>query len=193
MTFTPDGNQIASGDAEGRLKVWQTATGQLLFDRQAHKGEVRSVAYDPAGDQLASAGADWSVKIWDATLSQEIQTLKGHHCWCHGVAFSPEQGFPVIVDEEPASRGTGRRLASVSGDGDARIWDADGNELHTISAHGNVVRGVAIGRGWHSAGHGQYGRDPQALGCRHGPGSPHPQRPWERSELRDVQPGWAIS
>jgi eukaryotic-like serine/threonine-protein kinase len=145
VTFTPDGNQIASGDAEGRLKVWQTATGQLLFDRQAHKGETRSVAYAPAGDQLASAGADWSVKIWDATLSQEIQTLKGHHCWCHGVVFSPEQGFPVIGDEEPASPGTGRRIASVSGDGDARIWDADGNQLHTISAHGNVVRGVAIG------------------------------------------------
>ena len=34
----------------------------------------------------------------------------------------------------------------MSGDGDARIWDADGHELHTISAHGNFLRGVAIGR-----------------------------------------------
>jgi WD40 repeat protein/serine/threonine protein kinase len=146
VTFTPDGKQIASGDAGGRLKVWQTANCERLFDRQAHKGEVRSVSYDPAGEQLASAGGDWAVKIWDPTLSQELQTLKGHHCWCHGVAFSPDPGLPAPVDGEPASRGFGRRLASVSGDGDARIWDDDGHELHTISAHGNFIRGVAIGR-----------------------------------------------
>jgi WD40 repeat protein/serine/threonine protein kinase len=146
VTFTPDGKQIASGDAEGRLKVWQTATGERLFDRQAHNGEVRSVSYDPAGDQLASAGGDWAVRIWDPTLSRELQTLKGHHCWCHGVAFSPDPGSPAPVDGEPRSRGLGRRLASVSGDGDARIWDDDGHELHTIPAHGNFIRGVAIGR-----------------------------------------------
>jgi WD40 repeat protein/serine/threonine protein kinase len=153
VVFNPDGKQIASGDAEGVWTVWQAETGQKLLSRKAHDGEVRSVAYSADGTRLASAGADRTAKIWDATSAQVIQTLEGHHCWCHGVAFSGDATRFASAEEPGTPRadghpGPGARLASVSGDGTLRVWDAaSGAELRQpIEAHGGYVRGVAFGR-----------------------------------------------
>jgi WD40 repeat protein len=59
--------------------------------------------------------------------------LRGHDDWVRGVAWSPE----------------GQRLATVSNDHAARIWDADsGSELIVLRGHEGWVRGVA----WASTG-----------------------------------------
>ena len=76
------------------------------------------------------------------------------------VAFSPD----------------GKRLASASGDGTVKVWDAaTGQEIRTLKGHTGEVceRGVQPRRP--AARLRQSGRDGEGVGRRDRPGNPHPQ------------------
>jgi WD40 repeat protein len=66
VAFGPVGGILASGGADGTIKMWNVATGRptgrpLPGDR----GAVYSVAFSPDGWTLASGGADGTIKMWN--------------------------------------------------------------------------------------------------------------------------------
>jgi len=106
VAFSPDSNRIASGSANGTLKVWDAQTGQQTLTLQGHPGWVSSVAFSPDGKRLASASSDKTVKVWGAQTGQQTLTLMGHTDNVSSVAFSPD----------------GKRLTSASGQR-VQVWD----------------------------------------------------------------------
>ena len=56
---------LASGDAEGHVRVWDTAAGELRHTLEGHSGAVYCVAFSPAGDLLASGDSAGTVCLWD--------------------------------------------------------------------------------------------------------------------------------
>jgi WD40 repeat protein len=80
VAFSPDGTRLATGSAEGQLRVRDRATGRLLLTVQAHKrllltGGVSGLAFRPDGKEIASASGDGSVKLWDAATGRLLRTL----------------------------------------------------------------------------------------------------------------------
>ncbi len=57
--------RIAAGGADGRIYLWDAATGRLLRDWRAHAGWISCLAVVPDGTLLVSASADQSVRLWD--------------------------------------------------------------------------------------------------------------------------------
>jgi DNA-binding HxlR family transcriptional regulator len=53
VAFSPDGKLLATGDAEGGLRLWQVTTGQLLLNFKGHVGWVWLVAFSVDGQTLA--------------------------------------------------------------------------------------------------------------------------------------------
>ncbi|MBC7816792.1 MAG: serine/threonine protein kinase [Planctomycetaceae bacterium] len=134
VSFSPDGRRLAAafcvtqsgwealsslgagGASPAEVRVWDTATGQEIYNLRGHRNLVFSVDFSPDGNRLASAGGPWiekkelgagEVKIWDMNTGQEVATLPDHAHTVFGVAFSPN----------------GRRLASSSNNGIVKIWD----------------------------------------------------------------------
>src|SRR5206468_3067406 len=106
VTFSADGQRLASASWDGTVKVWDGASGREMRALKGHANAVWSVAFSPEGQRLASASADQTVKIWDAATGQELRTLKGPHV--ASVAFSLD----------------GQRLASGAFNGAVQLWDA---------------------------------------------------------------------
>ncbi|HEY7308018.1 MAG TPA: protein kinase [Gemmataceae bacterium] len=136
VAFSPDGQllAVAGGVADGSVRVYNAATGELVHTLEGHIDRVISVAFSPQGTRLASTGEDETVKLWDVTTGQEVLTLRGHNEQVTRALFSPD----------------GRRLATVSLEGTLKVWDATPLEVDgprhslTLTGHTGIVYGVAF-------------------------------------------------
>jgi WD40 repeat protein len=63
--FSADGRLAATGDREGRLRVWRLADGQLLREFAGHRGPVRVLAFAGRAAVLVSGGQDGTALVWD--------------------------------------------------------------------------------------------------------------------------------
>jgi WD40 repeat protein len=129
IAISLDGKILATGDANGKICLWQFTTGQQLVILKGHSGWIWSIAFSPDGQTIASGSFDASVKLWDATTGQCLTTLQGHTGGVWSVAFSPD----------------GQMLASGSDDTSVRLWDIKtGQCLNTLQGHSSQVHAVAF-------------------------------------------------
>ena len=118
----PDGRVFASASADLTVKVWDTATGELLHDLREHERPVLTVAFSPDGHLLASASADRTVKVWEVADGRRLYTLGESTDWLYAVAWSPD----------------GRHLAAGGVDKSIRVWEAStqgGKIVRSAFAH----------------------------------------------------------
>jgi WD40 repeat protein len=66
LAWSPDGLTLVSGDEDGRVRLWQAATGQELLTLEPRLGAVTALAVDREGGLLAAGGAGGLVRFWPA-------------------------------------------------------------------------------------------------------------------------------
>jgi WD40 repeat protein len=113
VVWQPDGKRIAAAGANGPLftvKVWNAQTRQEVFTlpKVPSRSEFFAVAYSTDGQYLVTGRQNATLQVWDAKTGQEIGTLGTHKREIVGVVFSQKGGH----------------LASASGDGEVKLWDA---------------------------------------------------------------------
>jgi WD40 repeat protein/serine/threonine protein kinase len=137
VAFSPDGKYLVTGNAHGKLQVWDARNGSPVGTLGTHdrKMRVRGVAFSHDGLHLASAGTggDGKVYLWDATRLEEKQEGRTLNAQNRGngltVAFSPD----------------GRRLVTGGEKHTAKIWDVEtGRKLITLEGHNGDVCAVAF-------------------------------------------------
>ena len=128
VSFSPDGNTLASGSADETVRVWDVNTGRHLRTLTGHGSLVASVSFSPDGNTLASASGGGLVRLWDANTGKHLHSLR-HTNWVDSVAFSPD----------------GSILASGSSDDNLRVWDVNtGRHLRTLTGHTSSVTSVSF-------------------------------------------------
>ena len=78
MSYSPDGQTLASASYDGTVRLWAVATGQQLHTLTGHTDGVYSVSYSPDGQTLSSASRDGTVRLWAVATGQGLHTLTGH-------------------------------------------------------------------------------------------------------------------
>lgn len=122
LDIREDGSQVAAGDSQGLVRLWDAATGKLLDQRYGAARRVFDVAFSPIGLEIASAHEEGVVRLWDPQDDQDKQ-LNGHRLAVHGVTFSPD----------------GTRIASAGDDGNVMIWDSATGEAALTLERGGVT------------------------------------------------------
>ena len=129
VSFSPDGQTLASASNDNTVRLWNTATGICRQALEGHSGWVKTVAFSPDGQTLASASYDNTVRLWDIATGVCRQALKGHSSGVSAVAFSPD----------------GQTLASASYDKTIRLWDiATGVCRQALEGHSSRVSAIAF-------------------------------------------------
>ena len=154
IAFSPEAQKLASGH-EYSIRLWNAKDGQY----QVHPCPpwIRSVAFSPNGKRLASfrlstnSGSKAEIFLWDATTGEYQVTLKGH-------GKTPDNRIPN--QSGLAFSPNGEILATGSGDGTVRLWNAKtkardsffhrlrgdifGHHKATLKGHIDHVLSVAI-------------------------------------------------
>ncbi|MBW4623068.1 MAG: AAA-like domain-containing protein [Cyanosarcina radialis HA8281-LM2] len=115
VTFSPDGQLIASASSDRTIGIWQP-DGTLLQTLKGHWGAVYSVSFSPDGKTLISAGGDGIINFWDFKQGRIIKSIRAHDEPIQTVSFSPD----------------GTAIASASWEGSVKLWKPDGKLIKTI-------------------------------------------------------------
>lgn len=134
VAISPDSSWIASASADQTIRIWDIASGDLLFTLTAHVGEVNSLAFAPNSQPplLASTGQDGTVRLWqwtdNSTPPQASLLLKLNEPM-HALAFSPTASLLAIGGEDKL----------------VHVFDLETKKmLHTFSGHKGIIESLAF-------------------------------------------------
>ncbi|MBW4466599.1 MAG: pentapeptide repeat-containing protein [Pegethrix bostrychoides GSE-TBD4-15B] len=167
VAFNLDGTMLATGDAEGGLRLWQD--GKLWRNLTGHQGWVWAVAFSPGG-RLASCSSDKTIRIWDIQTGNCQQVLDGQSGSIWAIAFSPDGSLLASGSDESAIRlwnlqtGSCRKLtgqqgpiltlafsnqtlASGSVDGTIDLWDLQNDTHRRLAQQTDRIWSVAFSHG----------------------------------------------
>lgn len=141
MTYSADGQWLASASSDGSVKVWNAADGAETLTLLGHDAPIGSVGFSNDGDRLITGSADGSVRVWDRETGAELLVLVQGQPGSAAGAFSPDgrttavggsDGRVLLVDAE-----TGAQIAEI-GQHDGPLLDmafnADGSLLASVSS-----------------------------------------------------------
>ncbi|HLO28590.1 MAG TPA: TIR domain-containing protein, partial [Anaerolineales bacterium] len=143
VAFSPDGRNLASGDNDGTLILWDVSTllnisiktkRPIGLALQDHTNVVSSLAFTPDGKILASGSSDGTVILWDVSAAHNTgakteqavkRTLTGNGDFITTIAFSPD----------------GKTLAAGAGNSSILLWDVKTGRLigQPLPGHTNIV------------------------------------------------------
>ncbi|BFZ64658.1 Pre-rRNA-processing protein ipi3 [Saitoella coloradoensis] len=141
IALSPCSTFLAAGSGSGRLFLWELASGNLVWTREAHYAALTSLAWTKSSSHLITASADSAIHIWRtadllsvSTYSrpEDIQPL--HTLSTHTLAIT---SLHVGAGSQP-------RLYTASEDGTIRVWELGTGECLTTFVCSSAVSAMTV-------------------------------------------------
>ncbi|MEM6437206.1 MAG: hypothetical protein AAF773_25620, partial [Cyanobacteria bacterium P01_D01_bin.115] len=127
VSFSADGQRIASTSFDGTVRLWQPDKHRLYQIIDAHADIVSSLRFTADGETLISSSHDHTLKRWQAD-GILVNTLESH--------TAEVNALEVALQSD--------RLISVSDDATLKVWRATGELQSTLEEHAAPIQGLTI-------------------------------------------------
>jgi serine/threonine protein kinase/WD40 repeat protein len=128
LAFSDDGSLLAGGAGDGKVTVWEVATGDVIetldcgrtllhaltFGAEPRRHRHSSPRPPGSGWLLAAASADGTIAVWDVASRNRLATCRGSYFEVLALAFSPDSTMIASA---------GRKASGL------RIWEARTGQL----------------------------------------------------------------
>ncbi|KAG6693478.1 hypothetical protein I3842_09G003000 [Carya illinoinensis] len=122
-------SMIASGYADGSIRIWDSEKGTCETTLNGHKGAVTVLRYNKLGSLLASGSRDNDIILWDVVGETGLYRLRGHRDQVTDLVF---------LD-------SGKKLVSSSKDKFLRVWDLETQHcMQIVSGHHSEIWSIDI-------------------------------------------------
>jgi tricorn protease-like protein len=114
MALSSNGKTVASGHDDGKVKLWDIETREVIAKWKGHTDLVGALCWSADGKQVLSGSWDGRARVWDVKSGKTVLAIKTGHNWVNAVVYSPNA----------------TKIATGGRDKDAlKIWDAKTGEL----------------------------------------------------------------
>jgi WD40 repeat protein len=132
LAATPDGRRAVYGLSDGRLSVWNMATGLQERLLSGHKREVNRLMMTRDGRRAVSMSLDQTMKVWE--LPGEMWALQERKA-----AFTLRPSWPCTLAPD------GRWLIGAQKDLTIKVWDlATGDVVSVLRGHRTPITALAL-------------------------------------------------
>uniref|UniRef100_M8C6Y1 WD repeat-containing 3-like protein n=1 Tax=Aegilops tauschii TaxID=37682 RepID=M8C6Y1_AEGTA len=115
---------VASGHADGSIRLWDTESGACEATLHGHRSAASALRFAPSGAVLASGSKDCDVILWDVVAQAGLFRLRGHRDQVTDLLF---------LD-------SGKKLVTCSKDKFIRVWDLDTQHcLQIVGGHHSEI------------------------------------------------------
>ncbi len=129
VEMSPNSDYLATGDHEGKLKIWKTYDGTLVHEIDAHTTYINKIAWTKNSALVAAASDDYEVSVWNADTGEELQRMKDENSGCETLAFS----------------GDGEQLLTACEKAKVRVWDTmSGSEENSFTAESSFIKNITF-------------------------------------------------
>ncbi len=129
--ITADQATVAIGSPSKRIKLHDTADGELLHNIKKHSEWVTSVSFSPDGVLLATGDRNGGVHVWEAFSGNLFYTLEGNKGAITSITWRSDSNI----------------VATASADGSVRLFAmTNGRQVRNWTAHGGGVLSLHFAR-----------------------------------------------
>jgi len=131
VAFSRNGSLLIAGGGIGaklgHVVVWDVVTGKRIIEIGDEFDTVLAADISPDQSLVALGGPSRLVKIFSAADGKMICKMKKHTDWVTALCFTPD----------------GKELISGDRAGGLAVWDTEGHEVQSMTAHDAGITGIA--------------------------------------------------
>ena len=88
VDFSRTGDRLVTAGADTTARVWDAATGRMLYTLRGHASTVNDASFDPSGRWVVTAGRSIA-GLWDRASRQRLLFLPGGEAHMFAASFDP--------------------------------------------------------------------------------------------------------
>lgn len=104
VTFSPDGNYIATGCEDSSAKIWEAKTGRLISTLSGHRQGVKDIEFSNDGKFVITASEDTTAKLWDRETGQLLISFDDSKKALLNAVFTPDDKSIITTGYDDFAR-----------------------------------------------------------------------------------------